>query len=191
MIFAVDGKFPNFTADSDLSTDGSREVVRSYSKCVLIDLPSSEYEKRAIYLKYCYIYSIDILLIIDSDEFILNNADWDLFRNNLKRIIFDRDKCLHNIYAVRLQTNANDGKFLPYPRIWYRPGDMEYHGGRHYFYRNKNLLVINIPHQGDHSLNTIEGVELGHNHLLRSESHMKSRFAYQYWLQNFENSLPQ
>jgi hypothetical protein len=191
MIFAVDGKFPNFSADSKLSTDGSREVVRSYSKCLLIDFPGSEYEKRAIYLKYCSVYSIDILLIIDSDEFILNNPNWDLFRHNLKRIIFDRDKCSHNVYAVRVQTSVKDGKFLPYPRIWYKPGDMEYYGGRHYFYKNKDPLVINVPHQGDHSLNIIEGVELGHNHFLRSEIHMKSRFAYQYWLQNFENSLPQ
>ena len=44
IIFAVDGKFPNFPGDSQLSTDGSGELVKSYSKCLLINSPESEPE---------------------------------------------------------------------------------------------------------------------------------------------------
>src|SRR5215212_1670147 len=54
VIFAIDGKFPNFPADSDLSTDGSRELVKSYPRCMLIDFPRSEFEKRGKYLEYCH-----------------------------------------------------------------------------------------------------------------------------------------
>ena len=71
---------------------------------MLIDFPRSEFEKRSKYLEYCFTYSVDILLIIDSDEFVLNNADWNIFRRNLKRTIFDRDKSKHNIYALNVQT---------------------------------------------------------------------------------------
>jgi hypothetical protein len=70
MIFAIDGRFPNFLADSDLSTDGNRELVKTYPQCMLIDFPRSEFEKRSKYLEYCQTYSVDVLLIIDSDEFV-------------------------------------------------------------------------------------------------------------------------
>lgn len=75
-----------------MSTDGSRELVKSYSKCLLIDYPKPEFEKRQKYLEYCGLYSVDILLIIDSDEFVLNNCDLETFHRNIKTIIFDRDK---------------------------------------------------------------------------------------------------
>lgn len=69
IIFAVDGKFPNFPGDSQLSTDGSGELVKSYSKCLLINSPESEpeYKKWARYIEHSITHSIDILLIIDSD----------------------------------------------------------------------------------------------------------------------------
>jgi hypothetical protein len=190
IIFAIDGKFPNFPADSDLSTDGSRELVQSYSRCMLIDFPRSEFEKRCKYLEYCSTYSADVLMIIDSDEFILDTADWKMFRGNLKRMIFDRDKSTHNVYALKVQSVGKSHEFLAYPRIWYKPTEMEYYGGRHYFFRNKDPLVKNLPHQGDHSLNVISGVELGHDHYFRSKYHMQSRLEYQTWLQNYERSLP-
>jgi hypothetical protein len=191
IIFAIDGRFPNFPADSDLSTDGSRELVKSYPQCMLIDFPRSEFEKRSKYLEYCQTYSIDVLLIIDSDEFILNNADWKAFRHNLRRIIFDRDKSTQNVYAIKVQIVGKDDEFLGYPRIWYKPAEMEYYGGRHYYFRNKDPLIKNIPHQGDHSLNVIEGIMIGHNHCLRNQYHLQSRFEYQTWLENYERSLAQ
>jgi hypothetical protein len=191
IIFAIDGKFPNFPADSDLSTDGSRETAESYPKCKLIDLSRSEFEKRAKYLEYCSIYQVDVLLIIDSDEFVLNNSDWKMFRDNLNKIIVGRDKSAQNIYAIKVQTVGKSHEFLAYPRIWYKPAEMEYYGGRHYYFRNKDPLIKNAPHQADHSLNVIKGIELGHDHYLRSEYHMQSRFEYQTWLENYEKSLPQ
>jgi hypothetical protein len=190
VIFAIDGKFPNFPSDCELSTDGSRELLKSYSRCVLIDFPGYEFEKRSKYLEYCSKYSVDVLLIIDSDEFVLDNANWKIFRRNLEKIIIDRDKSGRNVYAIRLQS-PGESQTLPYPRIWHRPYEMEYYGGRHYYFRNKNPIIKNVPHQGDHSLNIIEGIELGHDHQLRSQYHMQSRFRYQTWLENYERSLPQ
>jgi hypothetical protein len=156
IIFAIDGKFPNFLGDSNLSTDGSRDLVESYPRCMLIDFPRSEFEKCSKYLEYCFTYSVDILLIIDSDEFVLNNADWNIFRRNHKRTIFDRDKSKHNIYALKVQTVGKSHELLAYPRTWYKPAEMEYYGGQHYYFRNKDPLINNVPHQGNHSLNVIE-----------------------------------
>ena len=190
-IFAVDGRFPNFPSSSDLSTDGSRELISSCSKAVLIDFPGFEVDKRSKYLEYCSLYSIDVLLIIDSDEYVLNPQSWYRFHYNLTSLIFGRDRAKYNVYAINLQSLGESKEFFAYPRVWYKPDDMEYYGNRHYYFRNKNPLKFIVPHQGDHSENLIEGIDLGHNHELRSDSHQASRFAYQTWLQNYEQSLPQ
>ena len=189
IIFAIDGKFPTFPSSSDLSTDGSRKLVRSYPKCVLIDFPKPEFEKRTKYLEYSALHSVDVLLIIDSDEFVLDNADWKMFRYNLRRVVFDRDRCASNVYAIQLQSVDKSYGFLACPRLWYKPAEMEYYGGRHYFFRNKDPAKINVPHQGDHSLNIIEGIKIGHDHSLRDGSHLKSRLIYQIWLESYEKTL--
>jgi hypothetical protein len=174
-----------------LSTDGSRELVKSYSKCLLVDCPNPEFEKRQKYLEYCDLYSVDILLIVDSDEFVLNNYGLQTFRCNLKTVIFDRDKCAYNVYAVMLQSLDNSHEFIPRPRIWYNPSQMEYFAGRHYCFRNKNTKKTNIYNQPDFFSKVIRGIELGHDHSLRSKYHLESRSIYQTWLVNFERSLSQ
>ena len=190
IIFAIDGKFSNFPSDSNLSTDGSRELIKSYSQSVLVDFPGNEVEKRSKYLELCAKHHIDVLLIIDSDEFVLEDANWELFRNSLNRIVFDRDGCKHNVCSINLQTVGKAEEFMAYPRIWYKPNEMEYYGNRHYFYRNKVPNKTNVPHMGDHTNNIVQGIKLGHDHNLRSRDHMDNRFIYQSWLQNFEKSLP-
>jgi len=189
IIFAIDGKFSTFPGDSQLSTDGSRELVKSYSKCLLIDYPQSEFEKRQKYLEYCSLYSVDILLIVDSDEFVLNSKDLETLRRILKTVIFDRDKCQYNVYAVMLQSLDNRHEFVPHPRIWYNPSQMEYFAGRDYCFRNKDTKKINISNQPNFFSNVIDGIELGHDHSLRSKYHLESRSIYQTWLVNFERSL--
>jgi hypothetical protein len=187
IIFAIDGKFPTFPGDSQLSKDGSRELVKSYPKCLLIDYPMAEFEKREKYLEYCALYSVDILLIIDSDEFVLRDHNWELFRHNSEAVIFDRDFCTYNVYSVMLQSLDNCYEFAPYPRVWYNPAQMEYFAGRHYCFRKKKTKETSIPTQ----YKIIEGIEIGHDHSLRSEHHLKGRSMYQTWLVNFERSLPE
>jgi hypothetical protein len=191
IIFAIDGKFPTFPGDSQFSTDGSRELVKSYAKCLLLDCPRPEFEKREKYLEYCALYSVDILLIVDSDEFVLNGHGWETFHRNLKTVIFDRDKCVYNVYSVMLQSLANSQVFAPYPRIWYNPAQMEYYSGRHYCFRNKDVKKTNISNQSESTSTVIQGIELGHDHSLRSKHHLESRSIYQTWLVNFERSLSQ
>jgi hypothetical protein len=65
---------------------------------------------------------------------------------------------------------------------------MEYFGGRHYFFRNRDQKKPTNAHQADHSMNVINGIRLGHNHSLRSITHMNSRWEYQTWLEGFEGS---
>ena len=91
-IFAIDGRFPTFPDDSELSTDGSRRLVKSYSKCILVDYPRLEFDKRQKYLELCREYRPDILIIIDSDEYILSEpvCYWGVFHECLERMIIER-----------------------------------------------------------------------------------------------------
>jgi hypothetical protein len=190
IIFAIDGRFPTFPGYSEFSTDGSRELVKSYPNVLLVDCPKPEFEKREKYLEYCALYSVDILLIIDSDEFVLN-GDCKTFRRNLKTVIFDRDKCICNVYTVMLQNLDNSEEFTPYPRVWYNPVHMEYYAGRHYCFRSKEQKNTNISGQSDLiSKFNLESIKLGHDHSLRSKYHLQSRSIYQRWLVDFERSLP-
>jgi hypothetical protein len=200
IIFAIDGKFPQYPGTECLSYDGSRELVKKYSdyKVVLIDYPKSEFEKRQHYLKLCEDYGVDVLLIIDSDEYVmptLENSNWNRFRKSLHKVIIERDGGnKQNVYGINMFNQA-DGSTLAYPRIWYRPEEMEYYAGRHYFFRNKyppghTLHKTNLPHQAAHNVNLIEGVTLAHDHLLRSKHHMSGRHEYQIWLSNYEIHLP-
>jgi hypothetical protein len=189
IIFAIDGKFPSFPSDTVLSNDGSRELVRSFSKCLLVDCPMSEFEKRQKYLEYCELYDIDVLLITDSDEFLLDNTVIQDFRSNLQTIIFDLDKCAYNVYAIMLQSLDNPSQFTPRLRIWYNPSQMEYFSGRHYCFRNKNTRKNSISNYPNFTV--IKDIKIGHDHSYRSKFHLESRSIYQKWLVNFERSLPQ
>ena len=104
-----------------------------------------------------------------------------------KKIHERGDKC--NVYSVYLQTVGKNTEFLAYPRVWYKPDEMEYYGRKHYNFRNKDHNKINIPHEGDHSCNLIEGITIGHDYTLRSQYYMKGRRYYQTWLENFEKKL--
>jgi hypothetical protein len=112
VVFAIDGKFPKFPGNYQLSTDGSRELTKHYPNCLLIDCPKPEFEKRTKYLEYSAHYSVDVLLIIDSDEFVIDNRDWKIFRSNIKKAIFNRDKCEYNVYSVMVQGLDKDDEFL-------------------------------------------------------------------------------
>lgn len=193
IIFCIDGKFPTFPGAGLLSSDGSRELIKKFgNKCILVDCPKPEYDKRQKYLELCREHGIDVLLIIDSDEYIIvedefHDVSWGVFRESLYRKIIQRDKETHNVYSVMFQHNPTT--LMPYPRVWYKPGEMEYYDGRHYFFRNRLGNRIALQHQANHQPNLIEGITIGHDNLLRSKDHLSSRFTYQVWLTEYEKSL--
>jgi hypothetical protein len=97
---------------------------------------------------------------------------------------------MYNVYTVMLQGLDNSEEFVPYPRVWYNPAQMEYYAGRHYCFRTKEDKNTNFSGQSDLISKVIEGIGLGHDHSLRSKYHLQSRSIYQRWLVDFERSLP-
>lgn len=204
----IDGKFPNFKGNSRLSNDGSRQVVNSFSKTVLLDKPDYEIHKRNLYLDICK-DNTDYILIIDSDEYVDPSRDWKLFRKNLKEM--HTNNPLRDIWGVDLESNSDDyvetvqlimgqpyqkkkkhswdvKEFQPKPRLWYHPWQFEYFLN-HYSWRHRDKTHPEYLRESVYSVtmwDTIKGIQILHDHRLRSQEYLDKRLEYHRWLIQFE-----
>lgn len=211
LMICVDGKFKHFDDGKDkegLSTDGSRELVRSYDNAVLLSVPNSyEIQKRTAYLDYCVKVNAEYLLIIDSDEYVYEpETDWFKFKRKVGEIClgvpynnFNLFGIYTEIYSPNYQhvvhkftntappalSNPGERKWTYHPRLWHRPYEMEY-CKTHFQFRKKDP---NSPlHEQEHNATVavIPHLKLGHDHILRTEAFLESRWKYQAWLVKFE-----
>ena len=201
--FGIDGIFNyNFGKDGNkigISGDGSRQIIKTLEKKgveVVIDncVNQTEFVKRNRYLELCEKYNIDILIIVDSDEyFYYYDKDpldqWAKFRVEMEKLA-KRDRN-HNIYSIKTIL-SNDYALMDYHRVWYRPGEMRYFRNSHYHFLNvkngeyeaqKDKKIMECQQ----SYGTIESLYLRHNHALRTKEQMIDRKSYQMYLINYEN----
>jgi len=206
-MFCLDGKFPNRPGKTDLSADGSREVVKSYSNAILLDAPWPEPQKRAEYLRLCAKYGCDYLVILDTDEYAQNadRASWQAFREEAYRVVQLQYAGRHHVFSIYIQVAARaydnqvrhgdvwmkegDVEYSHYPRLWYQPYNLEYYKGAHYYYRMKDPthLYHKVPQVP--SLEIIKSVKFRHDHELRTAEHQDARQQYQKWLVPYEAKL--
>lgn len=199
----IDGIFNyNFGKDGNktgLSNDGSREVIQSLEKkdvkVIIDDYPNQiEVAKRNRYLEICEKYHIDVLIIIDSDEFFYyydNNPcdQWTKFKIEMEKLIKVNKN--QNVYSIKTVL-SEDYALMEYHRVWCKPGDMRYFRNSHYHYlnikngeyeaANKNKIM-----HVQQAIATVQSLFLRHNHALRTKEHMKQRYDYQLYLINYEN----
>ena len=170
-IFAIDGKF-SLRDGPDFSNDGSTEFIESFKNAVVRKFVGMEHDKRQQYIELAKDYKVDVLIIIDSDEYVAE-ADWVLFRENLSKIISSEQ----NIHGVNFLT---DGNITQYPRVWIRPHQIKYWNAHCLFEVNGN--VIRSPK----CLKPVEGILLKMDDTLRSEEYLKETSNYQYKMIDFE-----
>ena len=170
-VFAVDGKF-SFRSGSDYSDDGSTEYLSQFKNIIIRKFVGMEHDKRQQYIEMCKEHDIDVLIIIDSDEYV-SQADWDLFKKNLE-LILSSDQ---NIHGVNFFT---DGNITQYPRVWIRPHQIKYWNAHCLFEVNGN--VIRSPK----NLKPVEGITLMMDDNLRSEEYLKETTNYQYKMISYE-----
>jgi len=197
IIFALDGRFPNYPLEEgceDLSTDGSREMIEKnfHERTLLVDAPLPEFEKRQKYLELCGQYDCNLLMIIDSDEYVVNDLSyWEYFKRECYDKMVIESKEEHNIFNLKMFQNisvAGGHKldlWVGRPRVWYRPYEVRYGRGRHFeFIDNHGMLQT-----GGEGKPTINSVRLGHNNELRTKQHMNGRNIYQTWLKDYEAGM--
>ena len=184
-LIAVDGKFRDYPAEGDLSDQQCLDLVMSIKHPVryIPAIGLEEMEKRQKYFDECDRLGIDVLIVLDSDEYILRVAtNWDLFQldlldkintnvtqaqgYSLPTISRNLDKDEENILDV-------DGDVQNLPKLFYRPGCLEYVNNQHTV-RNKNTGVI----QRCTGKLLCQHMMIGHDHSLRSNTSIEEHHTY-------------
>jgi len=187
-VFAVDGIYEGYgnlrEGESGLSTDGSRGLIESYMdlygfKVRLSDYPNQkEYVKRQRYVDLAAARYCDFLLIMDADEY-LECKDQDAFINELVEIDKawkENSDLISNVHNIKFVERNNLGYIYfayPSPRLWYRPGDMEYMDNHGMFRRKVKRNVT------DGKSYTIENMQMWHDHNLRPKDRQRQSFIYE------------
>jgi len=173
-IFCVDGRFIGFDYPTPLSVDGSRNVVVGYDNAILIDAPDlTEIKKRQIYLDKTKEHDINLLIALDSDEYV-ECDDWNLFEEYC-RSEYEINNKQTTQFGVLVE-NANTigrNQFDPRPRIFANPWDIKHTDHRTFFTKSDNRLV------GTTCVIEGAGFKLRHNYNLRHETYNELRLAYQ------------
>jgi len=121
-IFAIDGKFEFFESDNQLSSPEVRDYLGTINNVILFDYPNrKENEKRQQYIQFTQELLSDFLLILDADEFMTDECDWDLAYSHMRKI-HDRE-ITPKIFGVTMRHGKKEAS---YPRLWLRPFLIQY-----------------------------------------------------------------
>jgi len=185
-VFFIDGIYSKYYRYSNtknkLSDDGTRELAARYPNVILQDMPmSTEIGKRNKLLSLCKQYSCDFLITLDTDEYIIE-ADWALFRKNLKEIVLERDRGKYLVYNIPFTENWGlpGGWTAQRQRLFYRPSKIRYYG-KHYRYKilDKQSVEYGRIYDGDSGFDTIRGIRIKEDKSVRSAEREKAMKEYE------------
>ncbi len=126
-IIVVDGAYHE--TGLQLSTDGTREYLKSMPHVTLIDAPGlSQCEKRTIYFRACR--EGDMMFIVDADESIYPNTPTSAFKA----------MPICDVGWVRIVSPLYDRSYGQ-PRLIRWRNDLEYRGRHHWIYSDDRLLA--------------------------------------------------
>ncbi|MHA2142573.1 MAG: glycosyltransferase family A protein [Candidatus Thorarchaeota archaeon] len=188
-VICVDGRFKKFDSPHDLSTDGSREIVLSYSNTLLVDVVGKHQpDKRNRYLELSKDYGIDILLVIDSDQYAV--GDFQEFQEDALKATQHIKKRPY-VFGITIR---NEKRGFSYSfdslRLYYQPALLRMHPICHYYLYDisseppslirttripKDEVTVNRPPA------TVRGIELHQNDELRNEDWRVRMFNHQKW----------
>ncbi|UVF62437.1 glycosyltransferase [Nitrososphaeria virus YSH_922147] len=170
-VFAIDGRY-SLREGADYSDDGSTEFISKFPNSIIRKFVGMEHDKRNEYVDLAEEMDVDFLIILDSDEFVLE-ADWEMFRENLYQL---RNSNNH-IHGIKCYYNSKD--FTSYPRIW-RVGKVRYYKTHNIFDVNGSLV------RSPPNLKTVEGISMGMDDNLRSEQYLQKSSEYQRKMLDYE-----
>ena len=176
----IHGPYPSYDSLDPDSLTSTNAVCRAYPNTKLIHLPEPlpEVERRQTYLDLANNY--DLLLVIDSDEYVCDGANWPLFRKNCERLLESGKH--HYIYDIMMDAKhpANSG---PKPRLFREPSKIKYYK-KHYWWLLPNGRVAA---GGSDSCEILDGIRIMWDESLRSPERIQAKVDYQNWLLQHEN----
>lgn len=181
-IIAIDGKYVGHPAEKEVSDLECRHLFRSFQ--TPYELFHEATEKTEIGQRQLYFYyadDLDVLIVMDSDEYIVHNkTNWPLFIDELEQKIDDHKNtwiqsyCIPIILKNKGMKNMPEGYSENLPRVFVRPSELQY-VDNHYMVRNKKTgVLMRYP-----SETLLHNLTLGHDHDLRSKEYMEQRKIYQ------------
>jgi len=176
-IFAIDGKYEFLESDQELSYLSVREYLKSVSNCILIDAPNlNEVAKRTKYLDMCKTYNSKAMLILDSDEWVTADTQWENVYRNLAILRPTDDEPY--VCAIRMDTHGGGGHF---PKMWLNPHLIQYTKCHNFWtYPDGSIWksTSGYPH--------LEGMFLGTDDYLRTKHTIEVTLEYQRKLMAYE-----
>lgn len=190
MLIAVDGRYEGHTGSKPLSDKKTRDLFKTIqTPSVIIDAPdTSQIVKRQIYFDKSEGYKLDAIIVMDSDEYVVNDkTDWALFIEELERHITENKHTFIKGYTIPLIINQK--RYTPdyamnSARVFYRPWELQY-VDNHFTIRNKRTAV-NMGYQSDTT--KLEHLTITTDHKLRSKGYMLEHDLYEKWQQANEET---
>ena len=173
-IHAIDGRFQWFESDKDYSDPEVIEYLQSFDNVEISQFVGLEHDKRNQYVKLAGENKADALLIIDSDDYVLE-ADWDLFYKSAEERI--KQYPTENFFGVEFRytpPNYPRPEYTPYPRLWARPNECEYYKA-HCIFRGKN----GGPTRSSSRTPKIDGLRFASGDDYRSTEYLQKISKYQ------------
>jgi len=141
-IYAIDGRFKDFLSPHSLSTDGSREFLKSFNNVKLIDAPDlSQVDKRNIYLKEC---KEDFIFMVDSDHWIEGN--WNEFREEIDTKVNEKNGYGYWFLVEDVTRKKIHQQCLGY----YKPNEVTYRH-RHDWFEAQGERILPKSHNGKYT----------------------------------------
>lgn len=172
-VICCDGKwkrFPDPTAKPDgLSYDGSREIVKSFPNCVLIDCGNSTEEEM---LNKCFGMAgemgFDLALQMGADEYVI--GDPVTLASNVKPIILRERKYTYFIDFKAIHITPPEQKFHQLGRLHFRPEKITVQNIHWWYYVGGERQSIGSG---------VKGLEIIHDDLPRNAKREAQMLEYQ------------
>ena len=174
-IHAVDGRFQDFESDKDYSDPEVIEYLKSFDNVKTDRFVGVEHDKRNRYVKLAAKYKADALLIIDSDDYVLEAA-WDLFYKSVEERIKQYPN--ENFFGIDFRYTPPNFKPVEYtaiPRLWARPSECEYYKAHCIFKSN----IGGGPLRSSDTAPKILGIKCASGDDYRSEEYLNKISKYQ------------
>lgn len=178
-VYCIDGRFTMMgkEGDSDISTDDSHKVVKSYENTELhINGVTNEPTKRNKYIELAVRDKMDAIVVVDCDEWLVDK-NWPLFIEQLSEL----EK--PSIYRM---PGYNMWTFESQPRVIFRPEEFEYTKSHCAFLHKPTGYYGN---HGNFNTRIIKGFRIASNDGCRSPEHYTELEKYQNKLLMYEYSL--
>jgi len=177
-VFVIDGKFP--WNDCGKDNYSNKDLLGGFTgkNLIITDCPKDEVTKRNEYLKQCEVFNITYLIVMDSEEYLIE-YDWDAFWNDVKDLPT-------GIYGIPFCRNYPQESFTAMAKLIVNPKEFEYY--------KCHTLIKHRPTNRIIDLNSIELMISTNLHIttddkLRSKTYLEELEAYHSKLRPYETQI--